>query len=153
MFSPPPHAPKPQRIRYALPLLASLLPACSGDLAQTDQGNLQPQAVRGPCQVKKFFILDLRSAPTDMTVGNVGQACRFTVFNADLQIVLTNALVTEPPSHGQATASLITLGRQAEITYTPQPGYTGPDRFSVTLEPYSLGITLKVAVQAAAPAS
>ena len=126
-------------------LLPLLTAACAG-LDRTDQGNLQPQTVDGSCQVKKFYLLPLTAVHTDMAVGSTGQACRLTILNADLQIVLTAALVTTQPAHGRATASLITLGRQAEITYTPQPGYTGPDQFSVTLEPKDLAIAVAVSV-------
>jgi len=128
-------------------LLAPLIVTSCADLTRNDQGNLQPQTVRGPCQVKKFFILDTTSVRTEMTVSNIGQACSFTIFNADLQIALNAALVTGEPSHGRASAELITAGRQAAVSYTPQPGYIGPDRFSVTLEPNALGVTIAVTVQ------
>ena len=137
-----------RRLRPLLVLLPLLGSACAG-LDRGDQGRLQPQTVSGPCQVEKFFILPVTAVHTAVTVGNAGQACRFTIFNPDLQIVLTQALVTEQPSHGQAAVELITLGRQAEIDYTPHPGYTGPDRFTVTLEPHDLAIAVAVTVQPA----
>jgi len=133
-------------------LLAALFSTSCANLARNDQGRLQPQTVSGPCQVKKFFILGTTSVRTEMTVGNTGQACSFTLFNPDLQIVLSAALVTGQPAHGRATAELITAGRQAAVSYTPQPGYTGSDHFSVTLEPNDLGITLAVTVQPSPPA-
>lgn len=136
--------------------LALLLPlwcaSCAG-LARNDQGVLQPQTVRGPCQVKKFFLLGLRSAPTEMTVGNTGQACTFTLLNPALQIALNAALVTNRPEHGRATATLITGRRQAEISYAPLPGYAGPDSFSITLQPNAVGVTVNVTVQPSTPAS
>ena len=130
----------------ALLLSASALSACAG-LARNDQGVLQPQTVRGPCEVKKFFLLSQRSAPTSLTVRNTGEACTFTLLNQDLQVFLTAALVTTPPSHGRATAELITAGTQGLVTYTPAPGYHGPDKFAVTFEPNALGVTLNVSVQ------
>ena len=136
-----------------LPLLIPLWCASCAGLARTDRGVLQPQTVSGPCQVKKFFILSLTSTPTEMTVGNTGQACGLTLLNADLQIALNSALVTSPPGHGRATADLITGRRQAAVSYDPQPGYTGPDRFSITLEPNALGVTFNVTVQPSPPAS
>lgn len=145
------HRARLRRFRHVM-LLAALLPASCAGLERNDQGQLQPQTVRGPCQVKKFFILGLTSVHTDMTVGNTGQACSFTIFNPDLQIVLTAALVTTPPLHGQATAEVTNGRRQATVSYTPQPGYTGPDHFSITLEPHDLGVTLAVTVQPSPPA-
>lgn len=139
-------------LRRVLLLLPLWCASCAG-LARNDQGPLQPQAVRGPCQVKKFFILGTTSVHTEMTVGNTGEACTFTVFNPAQQIVVNAALVTSQPAHGRATAAVITSGRQAAVSYTPEPGYTGPDRFSVTFEPNDLGVTLAVTVQQAAPAS
>jgi hypothetical protein len=136
-----------------LPLLIPLWCASCAGLASNDQGPLQPQTVSGPCQVKKFFILSLTSVPTEMTIGNTGQACSLTLLNADLQIALNAALVTSQPAHGRATAVLITGRRQAAVSYTPQPGYTGPDRFSITLEPNALGMTFSVTVQPSPPAS
>lgn len=135
-----------------LALLVPLFSASCAGLDRNDQGNLQPQTVSGPCQVKKFFILSQTAVRTDMTVGNVGQACRFTLFNPDLQIVLNAALVTGQPAHGRATAELITLGRQAAVSYVPQPGYTGPDQFSITLEPNDFAVIVAVTVQPSPPA-
>ncbi len=134
-----------------LPLLIPLWCASCAGLASNDQGALQPQTVSGPCQVKKFFILRLTSVHTDMTVGNAGQACSLTLFNPDLQVVLNAALVTSRPAHGRATAELITAGRQAAVSYAPQPGYTGSDSFSVTFEPNAIGITFSVTVQPNVP--
>lgn len=140
-----------RRLRRLI-LLAPLLVASCAGLDGNGQGPLQPQTVSGPCGVKKFFILGLTSVRTEMTVGNVGQACRFTIFNPDLQIVLSAALVTAQPAHGRATAVLTSLGQQAAVSYTPQPGYAGLDQFSVTLEPHDLGVTLAVTVQPSPPA-
>ncbi len=137
----------------SLGLLLALFAASCADLARNDQGQLQPQTVSGPCQVKKFFILSQTAVHTDLTVANVGQACSFTIFNPDLQIVLSAALVTQQPDHGRATAALVTAGRQAEISYVPQPGYAGPDKFSITLEPNDLAVTLAVTVQPPPPPS
>ena len=138
------------RLRSAVLLFPVLVASCAG-LDRNDQGNLQPQTVRGPCQVKKFFLLGLTSVHTDMMVGNVGQACTFTVLNPDLQVVLNAALVTGQPSHGRASVGLISGNRQAVVSYAPQPGYIGPDRFSITLEPNASGITVEVTVQPAPP--
>ena len=141
-----------RRLRL-LPVLACLsVSACAG-LDRNDQGLLQPQTVAGPCQVKKFYILSVTAVHTAMTVGNTGQGCRFTIFNPDQQVVLTAALVTEPALHGRATAGLVTLGRQGEVSYTPQPGYVGPDQFTVTFEPHALSIAVAVTVQPTPPAS
>ena len=133
------------RLAVLTPLLFS---ACAG-LDRDDRGLLQPQSVAGPCQVKKFYILPITAVHTTMVVGNAGPACSFTIFNPDLQVVLTGSLVTEPPAHGRATADLATLGRQAAISYAPQPGYTGPDQFTVTLEPHDLAVAVAVTVQPA----
>lgn len=140
-----------RRLRWGLLLVPLLSASCAG-LDRADQGNLQPQSVSGPCQVKKFFVLRTTAVRTEMTVGNVGQACSLTIFNPNLQIALNAALVTEPPAHGRATAALISGRRQAVISYEPQPGYTGPDRFSVTLEPDAWGMRFAVTVQASPPA-
>lgn len=138
-------------LRFRWGLLLPLLAASCAGLATNDRGNLQPQTVSGPCQVKKFFVLRTTAVRTGMTVGG-GQACSFTIFNPDLQIALNAALVTERPAHGRATAELISGRRQAAISYEPQPGYTGPDQFSVTLEPDAWGMRFAVAVQATPPA-
>ncbi|MGI4978069.1 MAG: Ig-like domain-containing protein [Janthinobacterium lividum] len=137
-----------QLLRAAALLLPLLLGACAG-LARDDQGRLQPQTVRGPCTAKKFFLLGFISVDASLAVENAGGACTLTILNPALQVVLNAALVTTPPAHGIATAALITLGRQAAVSYTPQPGYTGPDSFSVTLEPDAIGITFAVTVQPA----
>ncbi len=137
-----------RRLRPLVLLAPLLLGACAG-LDRDDQGRLQPQTVRGPCQAKKFFLLGFLSVNASLAVEDTGEACTLTILNPDLQVVLNAALVTTPAAHGQASAGLITLGRQAAISYVPQPGYTGPDRFSVTLEPNAVGITFAVTVQPA----
>jgi hypothetical protein len=126
--------------------------SCAG-LARNDQGALQPQTVAGPCQVKKFFLLSLTSVDVEMTVGNTGQACTFTLLNPALQIALNAALVTNRAEHGLATATLISGRRQAEVSYVPQPGYAGPDSFSITLQPNAVGMTVAVTVQPTPPPS
>ncbi len=146
------------RLRTAIVLLPLLSASCAGlsrndvKLQTDDRGNLQPQTVRGPCEVKKFFIDGPQAVPADVTVGNAGDACTLTLFNPDLQRVFTSVLVIPQPAHGRATASLITLGRQVEVSYAPQPGYSGPDRFGVTIEPNGLSVSFRVTVQPTSPA-
>lgn len=125
-----------------LPLLAA---SCAG--VQGGGGPLQPQTVSGPCQVKPFFFLGLRSVPTDLVIRNTGEACSFSLVNYAAQIYLNNALITEPASHGRATAQLVSGNFQALVSYVPQPGYRGPDSFTVTLEPGATGVKLNVTVQ------
>ena len=131
--------------------LLVLLPVIAGSCAQYPAGNaggpLQPQGVTGPCQVKPFFLLGLRSVPAQLTIRNTGEACTFTLVNYAFQQYLNAALVTMPASNGSATAQLISGNFQALVTYMPRPGYTGPDRFSVTLEPNATGVTVNVIVQ------
>ena len=132
-------------IRPAVLVLALAATSCAG-LDRADQGRLQPQTVAGPCDVKKFFILNLTAVHTDMTVRNTGEACAMTIFNPDLQLVTTAALVTAPPAHGTARADRLLNGYQAGAAYTPQPGYAGPDRFTITLEPQDRAIDVRVTV-------
>jgi hypothetical protein len=82
-----------------------------------------------------------------MTVGNAAEACTITIFNPDLQIVINAATIAPQPAHGRASTSLIMLGRQVEVSYTPQPGYHGPDGFGLTMEPNALTVTFFVTVQ------
>jgi len=132
-------------LRPVLLLLAPLLAGCV-DAGSYVPGPLQPQAVSGPCQVERFFFLPQRSRPTTMTVANTGQACRFVVINGALNAVVDAALLTQSPSHGQAQPEVINGRTQVAVSYVPAPGYVGPDRFEVTLEPDAYGITVNVAV-------
>jgi hypothetical protein len=109
----------------------------------------QPQSVVGPCQVKSFFIVALGTSNTTMTVEGP-QACQFTLLNPDLQLFQSAAWITTPPKHGQAQATLIEGGRSAAVTYTPAPGYTGPDRFTATIEPNDKAVIVTVAVRGGA---
>ena len=84
--------------------------------------------------MKDFFIVALGTSNTDMTVTGAG-ACVFTLINPDLQRFQTAAYVTTVPQHGTATAQLVDGGRMASVSYTPAPGYHGPDRFTATIEP------------------
>lgn len=137
-------------LRLAAMMSMLAVASCAG-LDRNDQGRLQPQTVSGPCQVKKFFLLAFRAVRTDIAVGNTGQACRFTLLDANLQATPTAILVMKPPAHGRATAALITGGRQAAISYVPEPGYAGPDQFTVTMEPDAFGMVFSVTVAGQAP--
>ena len=117
-----------------------------GPLPPYSQGPLQPQAVSGPCEVKTFFLLALRSVPTEMTVRNTGEACTMVLVNPALNAVINAALLTGRPTHGVATSGLITGNRQAVVTYRPAPGYVGTDKFDVTLQPNAVGVTFNVVV-------
>jgi hypothetical protein len=128
----------------AVLLFASLvLTSCAGT---TSTGPLQPQAVNGACQVKPFFLVALSATPVSMTVDGSGQECSFTVINPDLQAIQSAALVTEPAAHGLADAGLINGHASAAISYRPAPGYTGPDLFTVTIEPGDKTLTVAVNV-------
>jgi hypothetical protein len=120
------------------------LAACAGN---TSTGPLQPQAVNGTCQVKPFFLVALSATPVSMHVNDAGQTCSFSVINPDLQIIQSAALVTSPAAHGRADAGLVSGGASAVVSYRPAPGYSGPDRFIVTIEPAdkTLDVTVDVA--------
>ena len=126
--------------------LPVLLASCAG-LDRNDQGRLQPQTVNGPCDVKKFFLLGQTAVHTRMTVSNTGAACSITILNPDVQAIINAALVTERPQHGEATAGVLLNGVQAGASYQPVPGYTGPDHFTVTLEPNDHAISIDVTVR------
>ena len=130
-------------LAVALPLLAA---SCGGNLSRNDQGTLQPQTVSGPCDVKKFFLVALTTIHTEMEVAPDAGACMMTLINPNLQIFNTAALVTSPPSHGQATAGLLRSGTQVAVSYTPQPGFTGTDSFAITIESADRGVTFAVRV-------
>ncbi len=127
-----------------LPLLTS----CAA-LENNSQGPMQPQSVSGPCEVKRFFLLSLRAVPAEMTIANTGQACTFTLVNPALNVVINAALPTGIPRHGQFQTSLTPGSRQAVVSYTPAPGYAGPDTFEVTLEPNAVSIKVNVTVTSA----
>lgn len=136
-----------QRLLRVLAIALPLATAGCAGLERNDQGALQPQTVRGPCQVKKFFLLSQTAVHTDMTVDNAGQPCTFTVLNPVLQAFPTASLITEQPAHGRAEAGLTNGGRSPIVSYTPQPGYSGTDRFTVTIEPNNHAIAVAVTVK------
>ncbi len=126
--------------------LPSLL-AGAASLGLMALGPTQPQSVEGPCQVTQFFIVSLGTSHTTMTT-TAGQACSFTLFNPDLQVFQTAALVTVPPQHGQADASLLQGGRMAAVSYRAAPGFVGEDRFTATIEPRDKVVIVRVQVGA-----
>lgn len=83
-----------------------------------------------------------------MSVSNTGQACQFTLINPALDRVIDAALVTVAAQRARADAQLIGGNRQVLVSYTPSPGYSGPDRFGITLEPGATGVAVDVTVQA-----
>ena len=130
-----------------LTLAAALLLAGCAGLDRNDQGRLQPQTVSGPCQVKKFFLLALTAVHTDMVVDGGGQACPFTVLDPNLQAFATAVIPTVPAQHGQVLVGAANGGRSPVISYVPQPGYHGADRFTVTIEPNDHAIAVAVTVK------
>lgn len=105
----------------------------------------QPQEVFGPCRVRSFFIVPLGTSHARMTL-RAGGSCRFTLFNPDLQVFQTAALVTAPPRHGTASAGLLMGGLMAETQYRPAPGFRGEDRYTITVEPRDKVVIVDVAV-------
>ena len=135
------------RLHRAWTTAALLCLAGCAALNADSPGRLQPQAVSGPCEVKKFFLLSQTAVHTDMTVASAGQACTFTVLNPNLQAFPTAVLVTEPALHGHVTAGLTNGGRSPVVSYVAQPGYRGSDRFTVTIEPNDHAVAVAVTVQ------
>ena len=127
---------------------AAFLAAAS--IAVGGAGPTQPQSVTGPCRVKEFFIVGFGTSNTDMDV-NGPQSCTFTVINPDLQVFQSAALITTPPTHGQASAGLVNGGTSAAISYIPAPNFTGTDRFTATIEPSDKAVVVTVRVGAATP--
>jgi hypothetical protein len=126
-------------------LLACLgLCGCNG-MAAT--GPLQPQTVQGPCQIKPFFLVGFSASPVQMTIDASGQACTFTMINPNLQAIQSDTLITRLPSHGQARAGLTNGSTSAIVSYTPAPGYTGPDAFTATIEPGDRAVAVTVDIR------
>lgn len=133
--------------QFAVVLTCFAAVSCTG-VNQVNGSLLQPQTTTGPCTVKKFYLVGLNSTHTDMTVDAGTEACQFTLINPDQQIVNDAALITGRPAHGVATAELIVQGRSVAVSYRPEPGYQGTDKFEVTVQPRARGITFAVTVQA-----
>ena len=77
---------------------------------------------------------------------NTGQSCTLLLYNWALNLTLSSALVSAPPSHGRAEAAVVNTGRQVGVSYTPAPGYAGPDRFTAIWWPFGSGIVVDVTV-------
>ncbi len=82
-----------------------------------------------------------KTTPVAMTVGNGGGWCAVSVAQAGPHPYAAGLLVARP-AHG--TAYIHTVGDDTRIDYTPDPGYAGPDAFTVSLIPDDP--TLRVAV-------
>ena len=108
----------------------------------------QPQTVIGPCKVKSFFIVAGGTSDTKMTVTGSGKPCAFTLIYSAFNRFQTAALITNLPAHGRAEAYLIEGGTSALVSYTPAPGYSGPDKFTATIEPGNKAVIVTVAVRA-----
>ncbi len=80
------------------------------------------------CEVAAFRgMTQPGGASTTMRVANTGEACRITYWmRTDPQRVpFETAEVTRAPSNGTATAT------GNGVAYTPRPGFTGSDTFTV----------------------
>ena len=134
------------RTTGALALIGVTGGGCA-QIASNTQGPLQPQAQTGPCQVGRFFLLAQTAVHTTLAISPSGQACSFVVINPDLQAFPTASIITRPPEHGQATTGIVNGGVSVGVSYAPQPNYTGPDRFTVTIEPNDHAIDVAVTVR------
>ncbi len=139
-----PHGPSGMR-RAALRLLGRLVVLAPAALLLPAYTPTQPQEVFGPCSVRSFFIVSLGTSHARMRV-RAGGSCRFTLFNPDLQVFQTAALVTTPPRHGTATAGLLQGGLMAEVGYQPAPGFRGTDHLTATIEPRDKVVIVDVTV-------
>ena len=84
------------------------------------------------CTVSSFSINPGRESVAAMTVGNDGGWCNVTVHQPG-PTPYDAGLLTVEPSHGKVY--IHEVGDDTRIDYTPDPGYAGPDTFSVTLLP------------------
>lgn len=72
-----------------------------------------------------------KEVTTTMTVGNDGGWCGITVDNNGHPF--DAGLLVARPAHGRVLVH--SVGDATRIDYTPNPGYAGPDNFSVRLLP------------------
>ena len=135
------------RVRHLLlPLaFAAALEGCGVLNPNAPNVFVQPQTVSGPCTVKKFFLLSQTAVHAEMNITGPG-TCSFVAISPDIQAFPTASLLTRQAEHGQASTGLVNGGRSAGVSYTPQPGFHGMDRFTVTIESNDYAIEVAVTV-------
>lgn len=84
------------------------------------------------CTVNSFSINPGRESVASMTVGNDGGWCDIKVRQQG-PMPYEAGLLTVQPNHGKVY--IHEVGDDTRIDYTPDPGYAGPDTFTVTLLP------------------
>lgn len=84
------------------------------------------------CTVNSFSINPGRESVVNMTVGNDGGWCDIKVHQQGPEPYEAGLLAVQP-NHGRVY--IHEVGDDTRIDYTPDPGYAGPDTFTVTLLP------------------
>lgn len=81
-------------------------------------------------------------AQTTMRLTNTGAPCRYTLFHrVEEQIPTGSVAIASPPQSGRVEAIQPNV-----VLYTPNRGFTGTDRFSVSATPAPFRITFTVEV-------
>jgi len=102
-------------------------------LACTGAAVAEPEARRSTVCTSDFHLVgsnDMSSFVIHMN--NDGGTCGAPFdFNFDSYPVMPEAVIKSPPASGTPTATVTDGGKTVMLAYTPAPGFTGTDEFSV----------------------
>ncbi len=101
------------------------------------------QGAAKSCKVSDVAAAPGKQVAVDMAVGNDGGWCALSLSTAD-HSPYGAGLLTDRAVHG--TVYIHTVGDDTRIDYTPERGYAGTDKFTVTLLPGEAALMFSVTV-------
>jgi hypothetical protein len=101
------------------------------------------QGAAKTCKVSDVAAAPGKQVPVEMAVGNDGGWCALSLSAPD-HSPYGAGLLTDRAAHG--TVYIHTVGDDTRIDYTPDHGYAGTDKFTVTLLPGEVALAFSVTV-------
>jgi hypothetical protein len=132
---------------YAATALVALLAGCENPpppvVSNTRLYAIDQQGETKDCKVNDVPPQPGKQVADSISVGNDGGWCALTL-STTKGAPYGAGLLTQRPAHGKVY--IHTVGDATRVDYTPERGYTGPDKFTIDLLPEQADVAVTVTV-------